>query len=87
MGFNTDTLQPTYKLEWGVLGNSNALAVAQSIGFDRKVVASARNAKQRLLQFNSSSSKQDKIAGALLVRLLCFPMPRDMTAEKLYLKN
>jgi dsDNA-specific endonuclease/ATPase MutS2 len=35
VGFNTETLF-TYKLEWGVLGNSNALAVVQSIGFDRK---------------------------------------------------
>lgn len=40
--FDVQSLQPTYRLLWGVAGNSNALLVADGLGFDSKVVADAR---------------------------------------------
>lgn len=42
MEFNVSTLQPTYKLCWGSSGSSNALDIAQALGFDSRVLAEAR---------------------------------------------
>lgn len=39
--FNDETLQPTYKLLWGIPGRSNALAIAQRLGLDGAIVAQA----------------------------------------------
>ena len=44
--FDTATLRPTYRLLWGEAGDSNALAVAQGLGFAPAVVAAAREASQ-----------------------------------------
>ena len=40
--FDTATLRPTYRLLWGAAGESNALAVAQGLGFSAAVVEEAR---------------------------------------------
>ena len=40
--FDLATLKPTYRLLWAEGGLSNALAVAQGMGFDPKVVQRAR---------------------------------------------
>ena len=42
MEFNVLTLKPTYKLCWGSAGSSNALDIAQALGFDSRVLAEAR---------------------------------------------
>lgn len=42
MGFDTASLAPTYKLTWGAVGASNALDIAQRLGFDAAVVSDAR---------------------------------------------
>ncbi|MED6195754.1 hypothetical protein PIB30_117478 [Stylosanthes scabra] len=38
MEFSLETLQPTYRILWGSTGDSNALNIAQSIGFDRNII-------------------------------------------------
>ena len=40
--FDLASLKPTYRLLWGEGGLSNALAVAEGLGFDSKVVQRAR---------------------------------------------
>lgn len=35
MAFDTATLRPTYRLCWGAAGASNALDIAETLGFDR----------------------------------------------------
>ncbi len=40
--FDEHSLQPTYKLLWGIPGRSNALAIAQRLGLDAQVVDTAR---------------------------------------------
>lgn len=40
--FDVASLRPTYRLLWGAAGESNALAVAQGLGFAPAVVAAAR---------------------------------------------
>lgn len=40
--FDVASLRPTYRLQWGAAGESNALAVAQGLGFSPEVVAAAR---------------------------------------------
>lgn len=40
--FDVETLQPTYRILWGTMGQSNALDIAQSIGFDPKILFCAR---------------------------------------------
>ena len=47
--FDIATLRPTYRLLWGEAGDSNALAVAQGLGFAPAVVAAAREVSQPLL--------------------------------------
>jgi hypothetical protein len=42
MEFDEARLAPTYRLLWGIPGRSNALNIAQRLGLDRGVVASAR---------------------------------------------
>ncbi|XP_057514097.1 uncharacterized protein LOC130795847 isoform X1 [Actinidia eriantha] len=42
MEFSQETLQPTYQILWGHRGDSNALSVAKSIGFDDRIIEHAR---------------------------------------------
>lgn len=42
MEFCIQTLQPTYRIMWGSTGNSNALSIAKSIGFDQEVLNRAQ---------------------------------------------
>ena len=46
--FDPVTLRPTYKLLWGVAGNSNALSIAQGLGFNPSVIAEARLVAKQL---------------------------------------
>lgn len=39
--FNIKTLMPTYRLMWGTAGESQALAVAEGLGFDADIVKAA----------------------------------------------
>ncbi|KAK7252163.1 hypothetical protein RIF29_35923 [Crotalaria pallida] len=48
MEFSLETLQPTYRVLWGCTGDSNALSIAQSIGFDRNVVDRAHEWVEKL---------------------------------------
>lgn len=41
--FNTDTLQPTYKLLIGIPGLSNAISIASNLGLDSDIVEKAKN--------------------------------------------
>ncbi|KAK1309295.1 DNA mismatch repair protein MSH7 [Acorus calamus] len=49
MDFCIETLQPTYRILWGSTGNSNALSIARSIGFDHKVLNRAQEWVERLI--------------------------------------
>jgi dsDNA-specific endonuclease/ATPase MutS2 len=73
--FNVETLSPTYKLVWDELGASNALAVAQTLGFDRTVVAAGRDWKERLATLQQAAASGRKISAALDVRARCCLLP------------
>ncbi|CAM0901764.1 unnamed protein product [Alopecurus aequalis] len=49
MEFCLETLKPTYRILWGSTGNSNALSIAKSIGFDQKILDRAQEWVGRLL--------------------------------------
>lgn len=36
-----ETLQPTYRILWGSMGESNALNIAKSMGFDERIIEQA----------------------------------------------
>ncbi|CDO99554.1 unnamed protein product [Coffea canephora] len=42
MEFCLETLQPTYRMLWGSAGESNAISVAERIGFDEKIINRAQ---------------------------------------------
>ncbi|MEB3270881.1 MAG: endonuclease MutS2 [Synechococcus sp.] len=41
VAFDDATLSPTYRLQWGIPGRSNALAIAMRLGLEERVVAAA----------------------------------------------
>ncbi|XP_077241754.1 DNA mismatch repair protein MutS, type 2 [Tasmannia lanceolata] len=49
MEFCMETLQPTYRVLWGSTGNSNALSIAKSIGFDQRVLGRAHEWVTKLM--------------------------------------
>jgi len=65
MEFCIETLQPTYRIMWGSTGNSNALSIAKSIGFDPKVLNCAREWVEKLVP-----DKQKERQGFLYQSLL-----------------
>jgi DNA mismatch repair protein MutS2 len=40
--FNDNTLQPTYRLLWGIPGRSNALTIAQRLGLNAEIITEAQ---------------------------------------------
>ena len=56
--FNDSTLQPTYRLLWGIPGRSNALTIAQRLGLDKEIVEEA----QSLVGTGSSEDVNEVIA-------------------------
>lgn len=48
MEFSMETLQPTYRILWGSTGDSNALNIAKTIGFDRNIIERAKQWVERL---------------------------------------
>ncbi|KAK4271540.1 hypothetical protein QN277_020223 [Acacia crassicarpa] len=48
MEFSLETLQPTYKILWGCTGDSNALRIAKSIGFDKNIIEGAKKWVEKL---------------------------------------
>ncbi len=43
VSFDDDSLQPTYSLNWGIPGRSNALTIASKIGLNREIISNASN--------------------------------------------
>lgn len=48
MEFSLETLKPTFKVLWGSTGDSNALNIAESIGFNCNTVSRARQWVEKL---------------------------------------
>ncbi|KAM5588263.1 hypothetical protein ABKV19_006614 [Rosa sericea] len=48
MEFSAETLQPTYRVLWGSIGDSNALSIAKSIGFNQQIIERAQDWVERL---------------------------------------
>ena len=74
--FNTQTLQPTYRLMWGTAGASHALTVAEGLKFDPVVIADARSiisSQGSSMQSEARSERQVKemqVRHAALCKLL-----------------
>ena len=63
--FNLATLAPTYRLIWRSAGASNALAIAQGLGFDPLVIEEARKVWGQFRAFVDCSHLQ---IGSVLYR-------------------
>nr|XP_023877270.1 uncharacterized protein LOC111989695 isoform X3 [Quercus suber] len=57
MEFSLETLQPTYQVLWGSTGNSNALSIAKSIGFDLNIIERAQQWVEQLKPENQQERK------------------------------
>ncbi|KAK9150093.1 hypothetical protein Syun_008402 [Stephania yunnanensis] len=57
MEFCLETLLPTYNILWGSTGNSNALSIAKSIGFDEKVLHRAHEWMEKLMPDKQNERK------------------------------
>ncbi|CAN6476404.1 unnamed protein product [Victoria cruziana] len=49
MEFSLDKMQPTYRILWGITGDSNALSIARRIGFDEAVLDRAHEWIDKLM--------------------------------------
>lgn len=65
MEFCLETLKPTYRVLWGSTGNSNALSIAKSIGFDQKILDRAQEWVEKLLP-DKQKERQGLLYGSLL---------------------
>jgi len=65
MEFSLETLQPTYQILWGCTGDSNALSIAKSFGFDSNIIERARKWVEKLVP-----EKQQERSGMLYQSLL-----------------
>ena len=61
MEFDDSTLQPTYRLLWGIPGRSNALTFAQRLGLDTEIIEEA----QSLVGNTGSSEDVNEVIAAL----------------------
>ncbi|KAL6562134.1 hypothetical protein OROGR_003141 [Orobanche gracilis] len=52
MEFSLESLQPTYRILWGSVGESNALSIAKTIGFDGKIIEKAQSWVEKLAPEN-----------------------------------
>tara|TARA_Y100001968_G_scaffold67200_1_gene58041 strand:+ start:18397 stop:20790 length:2394 start_codon:yes stop_codon:yes gene_type:complete len=43
VAFDSETIKPTYHLQWGIPGRSNAIAIAKRLGLDSVVIEKAQN--------------------------------------------
>lgn len=60
--FNLDTLQPTYHLLMGIPGSSNALAIAQRLGIDERIIKVAQdNISSENRQFEDVLKEMEKL--------------------------
>lgn len=73
--FNVETLKPTYQLVWGELGASNALAVAQTLGFDRTIVSAGKEWKHKLAHLQHAHTSKGQMSAAIEVG--CWPCTVD----------
>ena len=82
MEFCVETLQPTYRILWGSTGNSNALSIAKSIGFDQKVLDCAQEWVEKLLPDNQKE-RQGLLYDSLLNEKKTFGMKLHLFFHKL----
>jgi DNA mismatch repair protein MutS2 len=59
VAFDVDSLSPTYRLQWGIPGRSNALAIARRLGLEELVLERAEN----LLEPDGGGDVNQVIAG------------------------
>ncbi|KGG11437.1 endonuclease MutS2 [Prochlorococcus marinus] len=59
VGFDSETIRPTYHLQWGIPGKSNALAIARRLGLDHLVA----NRAQDLIGSNGVDNVNQVIQG------------------------
>ncbi|CAH9081335.1 unnamed protein product [Cuscuta epithymum] len=57
MDFCLDSLQPTFRILWGNIGESNALTIAKSIGFDERIVSRAQSWVNKFTQDKMQEQK------------------------------
>ncbi|XP_057996697.1 uncharacterized protein LOC110635112 isoform X1 [Hevea brasiliensis] len=65
MEFSLETLQPTYQILWGSTGDSNALSIAKSLGFDSHMIERAQKWVEKLMP-----EKQQQRKGLLYQSLM-----------------
>lgn len=69
--FNVKTLMPTYRLMWGTAGESQALAVAEGLGFDTDIVLAAHE----IARHADFTSKPGLLISPIALSNACITVP------------
>lgn len=83
VGFNKETLQPTYKIYYDTIGESMAFYVAAKLGLPEEIIKTAKNyVEEDILKFQYLASEFSKMISQYEEKLKYIEILKKLTSRK-----